>query len=108
MSVFAAHKYGTADDAVPPDYGIQVRWAMAVTGKPKAVLYAAFGEDQDCYNTFDVRFTRVYRFTRDAEIEAAMFSVAERFWTEHVLPGIPPPPDPKKTRAKKQPQEQRT
>lgn len=101
VSVFASHKYGTADDAVPDDYGAQVRWAMAVTGKPRAVLYAAFGEDDKCYTTFDIRFCRVYRFERDAEIEAAMFSVAERFWFENVLAGVRPPPDPKFSRNRK-------
>lgn len=102
VSVWAAKKWGTSHDAMPDDYAMQIRWAMAVTEKNHAACYTAFGEDLDDFRVFAIRWCRLYRIERDIEIEAAMLDVAERFWVDHVLPGKPPQPDPKPAKKPKQ------
>ncbi len=105
VSVWAAKAYGDdGTDAAPDDYACQVHWSMAVANRPQAFLFAAFGEDVTP-EQFDVKFTRLYRFQRDADIERRLLKAGEFFWNQHVLPMVPPKrtrkPTPKK-RSKKQ------
>lgn len=102
VSIWAQHQWGEAIDAVPVHYALQLRWAMMVTEKPKAALYAAFGEDLDDFSKFAIRTCRLYELERDLEIEAAMQTMAERFWVDHVLANNRPPPDPKPVKKHKQ------
>jgi hypothetical protein len=102
VSIWAAKKWGTATEAMPDDIAMQVRWAMAITERPRAVVYAAFGEDlrigENPCAEFAIRWCRTYVLDRDLDFERAMLHVAESFWLNHIEALVPPPADPKPTR----------
>jgi predicted phage-related endonuclease len=101
VSTWGAHQWGPdGSDTMPEHISCQLHWAMEVGGKEHARVFAAFGVDET-EEVFDIKFTRLYRLQRDPELGAAMLSVAARFWTEHIVPRIPPPPDPKPSRKPK-------
>lgn len=108
VSRWSIHKWGEeGSDEIPEHYALQLHWAMAVTGKPAACLFAAFGEDitsTDAPPCFEIVDTRAYWLTRDRELEAVLLDVADRFWTEHILTGVPPEPTRKPKKTKSQPE----
>jgi putative phage-type endonuclease len=69
--------------ATPPYVQIQEQWQCFVTGTLGVWTVALLG-GRDFYEE---------RFDADTEFAAALVSVAERFWEDHVLTGIPPEPD---------------
>lgn len=69
-------------DIVPDYYTAQVLWGLGVTGRPAALLAALIGVDE----------LRCYPILRDEETIAWMREEARRFWEEHVVPRVPPPP----------------
>ncbi len=101
VTEWAAKKWGDLDysDAVPEHYHLQVRWNLGVCGIERALLIAAFGADvpgeNDAPPDFVIKWTRIYEFHRDRDIEARLFKVGEFFWEQYVVPQIPPPADPK-------------
>ncbi len=77
-------KFGPEDSGVfPKQYRTQCAWYMAATGLNHADLAVLLAGDE----------FRVYRITRDLELESMLLEAAERFWKDHLLTGIPPPPD---------------
>jgi len=67
-------------DIFPDHYRCQIHWQQALTYFENAELLAYFGGDD----------LRCYHVKRDRETEAALISVAERFWKDHVLKKVPP------------------
>jgi hypothetical protein len=68
------------DGESPPDHVVaQVAWQMHVTDLPRAYVGALLGTE-----------VRTYEVARDAELEAALIEIADRFWTNHVLTRKPP------------------
>ena len=79
-----AASWSLDDDGAPTGYIMQGQWLCGVLGAPGfdlAVFLAPFA-------TF-----RIYRFDFDAELFGAAYSIADRFWREHVLTRNPPPAD---------------
>ena len=84
-------------DAPPIDYQLQMAWGMWVGGLESCHLYAAVGEDVG--EEFRIDYTLPpYEFVRDAELEATFAEAGERFWTDHVLPKVPPGVSPMKNK----------
>jgi len=69
-------------DEVPESYLVQVAWYMAVLRYDSADLAALIGGNS----------LRVYHFARDLELEAMIVDYVSRFWHDHVLAGVAPPP----------------
>jgi putative phage-type endonuclease len=67
-------------DGVPDYYRCQVQWQMEVCDLPGADVAALIGGQS----------FRVYAVERDRELGALLLRVAEKFWVEHVLAGVPP------------------
>ena len=67
-------------DQVPIEYLIQMMHYLAVTDLAVADLAVLFGD-------FDFQ---IYRIQRDEELVQQILAAEQTFWTEHVLPGIPP------------------
>lgn len=70
-------------DAIPAEYLAQVQWEMAVTGVPCCDVAVLVDRDEFL----------IYTVTKDAELVEGLYEVAARFWTDHVLARVPPPPD---------------
>lgn len=83
VSPFTAHEWGEQDtDEIPIEYHAQVMYALMVTGRPRAYVFALFGAD---------KLVR-YIVERDEETIAGMRAACVAFWHDHVLAGIPPEP----------------
>lgn len=79
-----AREWGApGSDEVPEDYHAQVTWQMGVAGVGICDLAVLF--DRDRFDIFTVPFS--------SEMFEGLYEIAERFWFDHVEPGIPPPPD---------------
>lgn len=77
---FAAKDWGEQDtDELPMHYVAQVQWALGVTRRQHALVFALIGDD-----------LRQYRVERDLELIAAMRHRALLFWNDNVLPKVPP------------------
>lgn len=73
------------EGGIPPMYQAQGQFQMFVTGMEHtwfAVLHANFGLK-----------LRIYELDRDDADIALLLERCEKFWTEHVLAGVPPPVD---------------
>lgn len=80
----AINKWGeSGSDQVPDNYRVQVAWYLLATGRTFADLACLICGDD----------LRIYRLTRDLELESMLLEAAERFWKDHVLTKTPPPPD---------------
>ena len=78
------HEWGEpGTDEVPRQYLCQVQWYMAMSGMHSADLAALIGGDD----------LRIYEIDEDKELQEMLFDAAAKFWTDHVLTGIPPAPD---------------
>jgi predicted phage-related endonuclease len=73
----------TYQPRVPLHYAVQVQHYLAVTGAPGAYLAVLLG-----YGDF-----RWYVLWRNEQTIGALMELEERFWREHVLAEVPPPPD---------------
>jgi predicted phage-related endonuclease len=71
---------GSSD--LPVHYAAQVMDGLMVTGRRKAIVAALVGLD-------DMKF---YVINRDDEVIDTMRAEMVRFWHEHILPLVPPPP----------------
>jgi len=69
-------------DRVPEEYRVRAIWEMGVTGTKRADV-AVLMDDE----------LRVYTIPFRDETFEGLYQLAEIFMTEHVLPGVPPPPD---------------
>ena len=72
----------SGSDQVPESYLVQCAVYMALTECPRWDLAVLFGNTE----------FRIYNLTRDMELEAMILDEAARFWTDHVLPCVPPDP----------------
>ena len=81
-SVYNRDQWGEpGTEQVPSNYLLQCAWYMAITGCTKADIAVLLG-NQDF---------RVYRITRDIELENMLIDQAKKFWQEYVKPCIAPP-----------------
>lgn len=71
---------GSAD--IPVHYAAQVMHGLGVTGRQTCIVAAMVGLDSMLF----------YRLERDEDTIAAIREEEVRFWTEHVVPRIPPDP----------------
>lgn len=72
----------SGSDQVPESYLVQCAVYMALTECPRWDLAVLFGNTE----------FRIYNLTRDMELEAMILDEAARFWTDHILPCVPPDP----------------
>ncbi len=80
-------------DRVPDDYGMQIQWLLEVVGRPFAHVLVAFGRDfkeDDGQPGFAITDTAAYVVNRDERLAASMVELGQRFWSEHVIPRVPP------------------
>lgn len=70
----------SGDARVPQEYMLQGVWGMMVAQASECVFAALIGGE-----------LRTYRMMRDLDLEAKVRAKAEKFITEHVLTGTPPP-----------------
>lgn len=83
VSPFTAHEWGEQDtDEIPIEYHAQVMYALMVTGRPRAYVFALFGAD---------KLVR-YIIDRDEETIEGMRAACVAFWHDHVLARVPPEP----------------
>lgn len=83
-SMFNRHLYGEAGtDKIPDDYFVQVIWEGGVTGIDVTDVPVLF--DKAEFSTFSVRFAE--------QLFLGMYEVVAKFHRDHVLTGVPPPPD---------------
>jgi predicted phage-related endonuclease len=69
-------------DEIPLHYHAQVMHGLGVTGRRTAIVCAMVGLDNMVF----------YRVERDDEAIAAMRQACAQFWTDHVVPRVPPAP----------------
>lgn len=67
---------------VPAQYFCQCQWYMSITGATKCWLAVLIGGSD----------YRDYLIEADENVQTALRNAARKFWTEHVLTGIPPEP----------------
>lgn len=78
------HEFGEpGTDEVPSQYLVQVQVQMACSGAATGELAALIAGDD----------LRVYRFTRDAELESSIIESVSRWWRDYVETRTPPPVD---------------
>lgn len=78
-----AARYGEGSDEVPAEHICQTQFYLGVTEWHLAHLVALIGGDE----------LRHYRLLADKELQGVMFDACERFWTDHIKTGKPPPVD---------------
>ena len=78
----AVTRRGYSDEEVPPHVAVQCQWYMGLTGRQwtDVALLASMG-------------LTIIRVEFDPELYAALEEAAIRFWLDHVLAGVEPPPD---------------
>ena len=69
-------------DSAPIWYMAQAMWGLGITGRRRCIIAALFGADD----------LKTYPVDRDEATINAMRDRAAKFWSEHVLPGVPPNP----------------
>ena len=80
-SVFNRDQWGEpGTEQVPTNYLLQCAWYMAITGCAKADIAVLLG-NQDF---------RIYRITRDIELENMLIDQAKNFWQRYVITRVPP------------------
>jgi len=83
-SFFPTESWGASgSNRIPIPYALKVQWYMGLMPSVKAFDLAVL---------FGGRDLRIYRVHRDEMLIAYLQKEAERFWMEHVLKRIPPPP----------------
>lgn len=80
---FKAKEWGDeGTDAAPVWYTAQAMWGLGITGRSRCLIAPLFGADE----------IRVYPIERADDVLAEIRTTADRFWREHVLARVPPPP----------------
>lgn len=83
VSPLAANRWGEMGTGeVPVEYAAQSQFGLMITGRTLCQYGVVFGADD----------LTLYHVERDDEMCEWMRGEAVRFWNEHVLKGIPPPP----------------
>lgn len=79
----AAGKWGEAEtEDVPMEHAAQSQWGLMLTGRELCQYGVVFGADD----------LTLYHVRRDDDVIEWLRDEAIRFWTEHVMPRIPPAP----------------
>jgi predicted phage-related endonuclease len=74
-------------DGIPQYYRVQVEWEMGI-------LNALYGvEETHLVTLLGGTDLRIYEIDRDQELWSALFDSARKFWFDHVIADVPPPPD---------------
>lgn len=74
-------------DGIPQYYRVQVEWEMGI-------LHALYGVTETHLVTLlGGTDLRIYEIDRDPELWSALFDAARKFWFDHVIADLPPPPD---------------
>lgn len=80
---FAGAQFGEeGTDEVPEKYLAQVQWQLEVCDLQNATLVALVNGD---YREFPI--------SRDREFGGLLLDAAQKWWTDYVVKGVPPPPD---------------
>lgn len=80
-NAFSRREWGSEwTDQVPSAYFVQCMWYLSLTGCEEAHVAVLIGNSE----------LRIYCIKRDVEIEQLLTEAALKFWSEHVLTGIPP------------------
>lgn len=87
-------------DKVPEQYRIQMAWELACSNRHLGLLIVGFGDDREPPEVFAMSHVIAYQIERDLELEARCIRAASDFWTNHVIPQIPPPQTAKQSRRK--------
>lgn len=85
---FGSRSYDITDDgdpvvSVPGSKRIQCAWYMSLYKLPVCFLIALV----------DTHLRRTFVLNRDQALEDSILEETEHFWTNHVVAGVPPPPD---------------
>lgn len=79
-----AHEWGPeGTDQIPTEYLCQAHWQGAVAGIGEVIVAV----------DVDKTKLRTYRVSVDLDFFGSLYEAAERFWSDHVLARVPPPPD---------------
>ncbi len=82
FSFFSARQWSEPDNDLPDHYYVQQCWYMAVTGLPLTYVAADTGKEQ----------LTIVEITPREDVQQRLIDAGYRFWTNHVVPGIPPTP----------------
>lgn len=95
QSVWARKQWGMpGTNNLATRFLYQLAWSMACCDVDTAHLLVAFGtdtKDEHGHPVFIIEDTATYWSERDAELEQRLLGYGERFMTDYVLPGKPPP-----------------
>lgn len=69
-------------DQIPDSYLVQAAWYAFVCDVPKVDIAVLIGGQN----------FKIYTYTRNATLEKNLLTVAQNFWVNHVLAGLPPAP----------------
>lgn len=76
-------EWGEEDtDAAPVWYTAQAMWGLGITRRRRCIIAPLFGADE----------IRVYPVEASPDLITNLRQTGRTFWTEHVIPRIPPPP----------------
>lgn len=81
-------------DEVPETIRAQVAWELACSDRELGLLVVGFGDDVPAPEVFNLSHVVTYQVQRDGVFESYCVQVAREFWLEHVIPSVPPKPQP--------------
>ena len=91
QSEWARKQWGMpGTDEMATRYLYQCAWLMACSGAAETHVLCVFGNDTPD-DGFVVTEPAAYRVERDESLETSLLVMGERFWSEFVLTGQPPP-----------------
>lgn len=83
VSHFSRDEWGDEySEEIPDQYFIQAQWNMFVTGADFCYMPILIGGNEP----------RIYYIKKDVAICEELLEDARRFWFDHVIPRVPPPP----------------
>jgi putative phage-type endonuclease len=69
-------------DRVPDEYHAQAQWYLNLTGFERWDIAVLLGQS-----------FKIYRVEPNADLQAALIGICERFWRDHIEKRVPPPAD---------------
>lgn len=80
---FKSSEWGASEsDTVPVWYLAQALWGLGITGRYRCIVAPLFGADE----------IRTFTVEREEDTITGLRNQAAKFWGEHVLPKVSPPP----------------
>lgn len=83
VSAYRSEEFGEGEDAIPEAFIVQVQTQLEVAELPVGYLATLIGGNQ----------FREYRLERDPELGGNLVQLAEKWWADHVVQGLPVPVD---------------